>query len=127
MSDRLIEPRFLLPPGGVREAAGRGLQACSLRARSPVCEPVRRLASPDWAFIYSERLPALIRELCGRGPASQLYESGDDTMTTMVTAPQVDKEANPWESQRARFDLAAQKLNLDEGLWRVLRYPNREI
>jgi len=48
-------------------------------------------------------------------------------MTTMVTAPQVDKEANPWESQRARFDLAAQKLNLDEGLWRVLRYPNREI
>ncbi len=45
----------------------------------------------------------------------------------MTTAPQVDKEANPWESQRARFDLAAQKLNLDEGLWRVLRYPNREI
>jgi len=29
------------------------------------------------------------------------------------------------ESQRARFDLAAQKLNLDEALWRVLRYPNR--
>jgi glutamate dehydrogenase (NAD(P)+) len=48
-------------------------------------------------------------------------------MTTMTTAPQVDKETNPWESQRARFDLAAQKLNLDEGLWRVLRYPNREI
>ncbi len=48
-------------------------------------------------------------------------------MTTMTTAPQVDKEANPWESQRARFDLAAQKLNLDEGLWRVLRYPTREI
>ncbi|HWZ78290.1 MAG TPA: Glu/Leu/Phe/Val dehydrogenase dimerization domain-containing protein, partial [Candidatus Sulfotelmatobacter sp.] len=48
-------------------------------------------------------------------------------MTTMTTAPHVDKEANPWESQRARFDLAAQKLNLDEGLWRVLRYPNREV
>ena len=48
-------------------------------------------------------------------------------MTTMTTPPQVDKETNPWESQRARFDLAAQKLNLDEGLWRVLRYPNREI
>src|SRR5437868_11049915 len=45
----------------------------------------------------------------------------------MSTAPHVDKETNPWESQRARFDLAAQKLNLDEGLWRVLRYPNREI
>src|SRR6201996_8425092 len=48
-------------------------------------------------------------------------------MTTLTTAPQVDKETNPWESQRARFDLAAQKLNLDDGLWRVLRYPNREL
>jgi len=48
-------------------------------------------------------------------------------MSTMTTAPQVDKESNPWESQRARFDLAAQKLNLDDGLWRVLRYPNREL
>ena len=66
-------------------------------------------------------------------------------MTTMTSAPhpdridkdqvdkdQVDKghadqESNPWESQRARFDLAARKLNLDEGLWRVLRSPNREL
>jgi len=48
-------------------------------------------------------------------------------MSTIITAPHVDKESNPWESQRARFDLAAQKLNLDEGLWRVLRYPNREL
>ena len=39
----------------------------------------------------------------------------------------MEQEANPWESQAARFDLAAQKLNLDEGLWKVLRYPNREI
>jgi glutamate dehydrogenase (NAD(P)+) len=48
-------------------------------------------------------------------------------MSTVAAPPQIDKEANPWESQRARFDLAAQKLNLDEGLWRVLRYPNREL
>ncbi len=48
-------------------------------------------------------------------------------MTTTMTPPHADKESNPWESQRARFDLAAQKLNLDEGLWRVLRYPNREL
>ncbi len=38
-----------------------------------------------------------------------------------------DQEINPWVSQAARFDLAAQKLNLDEGLWKILRYPNREI
>jgi len=34
---------------------------------------------------------------------------------------------NPWQAQAARFDLAARKLNLDEGLWRVLRSPSREI
>src|SRR5512132_2354383 len=39
----------------------------------------------------------------------------------------MEQEANPWESQAARFDLAAQKLNLDEGLWKILRYPNREL
>ncbi|HET8667051.1 MAG TPA: Glu/Leu/Phe/Val dehydrogenase [Terriglobales bacterium] len=39
----------------------------------------------------------------------------------------LEQEINPWEAQAARFDLAAQKLNLDEGLWKVLRYPAREI
>ncbi len=39
----------------------------------------------------------------------------------------LEQEINPWESQAARFDLAAQKLNLDEGLWKILRYPTREI
>jgi glutamate dehydrogenase (NAD(P)+) len=39
----------------------------------------------------------------------------------------LEQEINPWEAQSARFDLAAQKLNLDEGLWKVLRYPNREL
>src|SRR5246127_1724880 len=39
----------------------------------------------------------------------------------------IEQESNPWESQEARFDLAAHKLNLDEGLWKVLRYPTREI
>ena len=39
----------------------------------------------------------------------------------------LEQELNPVEAQVARFDLAAQKLNLDEGLWKVLRYPNREI
>jgi glutamate dehydrogenase (NAD(P)+) len=39
----------------------------------------------------------------------------------------LEQEINPWEAQAARFDLAAHKLKLDEGLWKVLRYPNREI
>ena len=28
----------------------------------------------------------------------------------------LEQEINPWEAQAARFDFAAQKLNLDEGL-----------
>jgi glutamate dehydrogenase (NAD(P)+) len=45
----------------------------------------------------------------------------------MATAHSLDTESNPWEQQAARFNLAAEKLQLDEGLWRVLRQPNREI
>ena len=48
-------------------------------------------------------------------------------MTTMTTAISMEKETNTWEAQAARFDLAAHKLNLDEGIWKVLRYPNREL
>jgi glutamate dehydrogenase (NAD(P)+) len=39
----------------------------------------------------------------------------------------LEQETNPWQAQAARFDLAAHKLNLDEGLWKVLRSPSREI
>jgi glutamate dehydrogenase (NAD(P)+) len=39
----------------------------------------------------------------------------------------LEHEINPWEAQAARFDFAAQKLNLDEGLWKLLRSPSREI
>ncbi len=39
----------------------------------------------------------------------------------------LEQEINPWEAQAARFDFAAHKLNLDEGLMKVLRYPTREI
>ena len=39
----------------------------------------------------------------------------------------LEQEINPWEAQSARFDAATKKLNLDEGLVKVLRYPNREL
>src|SRR5438477_2590526 len=37
------------------------------------------------------------------------------------------EEVNAWEAQVARSDLAAKKLKLDEGLWKILREPSREI
>ncbi len=45
----------------------------------------------------------------------------------MTTTIDLAQETNPWMAQAARFDLAARKLNLDEGLWRVLRTSSREI
>jgi glutamate dehydrogenase (NAD(P)+) len=39
----------------------------------------------------------------------------------------MELETNPWLAQEARFDEAAKRLNLDPGIWKVLRYPAREI
>src|SRR6478736_3517297 len=36
-------------------------------------------------------------------------------------------EENPFEAMMSRFDFAAHKLNLDPGLYRVLRAPERQI
>ena len=38
-----------------------------------------------------------------------------------------EKELSVYESMAARFDVAAQKLGLDEGLVKYMRMPNREI
>jgi len=45
----------------------------------------------------------------------------------MATVVSLEKETNPWEAQAARFDEAARRLNLDEGMWKVLQRPNKEI
>src|SRR6202162_5389966 len=37
------------------------------------------------------------------------------------------EESNPWEAQVVRSALAARKLKLDEGLWKILRQPSREV
>jgi glutamate dehydrogenase (NAD(P)+) len=50
-------------------------------------------------------------------------EVKEQQMTTLT----LEQEINPWEAQAARFDFAARKLNLDQGIWKVLRYPTREI
>jgi glutamate dehydrogenase (NAD(P)+) len=39
----------------------------------------------------------------------------------------LEQETNPWEAQAARFDEAARRLKLDDGIWKILRYPVREI
>ncbi|MBM4407648.1 MAG: Glu/Leu/Phe/Val dehydrogenase [Chloroflexi bacterium] len=44
-----------------------------------------------------------------------------------MTTEQVAARINPWHVAQQQFDLAADRLNLDEGLRRVLREPRREL
>ena len=62
------------------------------------------------------------------GRTAPSAEKEPTMQTTIPTAPiSLEQETNPWLAQAARFDEAAKRLNLDPGLWKVLRYPSREI
>jgi glutamate dehydrogenase (NAD(P)+) len=58
-------------------------------------------------------------------PAGRRERKHSSMATTEVLT--LEQETNPWEAQAARFDEAARRLKLDAGLWKVLRYPAREI
>jgi glutamate dehydrogenase (NAD(P)+) len=48
------------------------------------------------------------------------------TLTSPVSIS-LENEKNPWAAAAARFDEAAMRLNLDDGMCKVLRMPAREI
>jgi glutamate dehydrogenase (NAD(P)+) len=45
----------------------------------------------------------------------------------MASILSLEQETNPWVAAEARFDEAAEKLNLDDGMRKVLKSPAREI
>src|ERR1700722_18742287 len=45
----------------------------------------------------------------------------------MVTTISLEQENNPWLAAAARFDEAAARLNLDDGMRKILKSPAREI
>jgi glutamate dehydrogenase (NAD(P)+) len=59
--------------------------------------------------------------------SKEATERRNTPMATLTATMPLADELNPWLTQEARFDFAAKKLSLDEGLWKVLRYPEREI
>src|SRR5271163_4669067 len=73
---------------------------------------------PDMAAIRATE--SLVPVMEKKGNCMSLMNGPLNTLT-------LEQETNPWEAQAARFDFAAKKLNLDEGIWKVLRYPAREI
>ena len=48
-------------------------------------------------------------------------------MATLIPVMTLEQEKNPWQAAAARFELAAQKLNLDPGIQKILSLPTREI
>ena len=44
-----------------------------------------------------------------------------------MTTEQAARQINPWAVAQQQFDLAAERLNLDPGLRKVLREPRREL
>jgi glutamate dehydrogenase (NAD(P)+) len=62
-------------------------------------------------------------DTCAKDAVNAVGRRVGDAMATIT----MEQEVNPWEAQRARFEIAAHKLNLDEGLMKVLSLPNREI
>jgi len=48
-------------------------------------------------------------------------------MATAPADPSLQDELNPWLAAEARFNQAAQRLDMDDGLQKVLRTPSREI
>jgi glutamate dehydrogenase (NAD(P)+) len=61
-------------------------------------------------------------------PATERKEA-TERRRTQAFFPQlsIEEELNPWLAQEARFDFAAKKLNLDDGIWKLLRHPTREL
>ncbi len=47
--------------------------------------------------------------------------------TNVATTDSLEQELNPWLAAEARFDQAADRLGLDEGLAKVLRTPAKEL
>ncbi|MCC6862581.1 MAG: Glu/Leu/Phe/Val dehydrogenase [Bryobacteraceae bacterium] len=45
----------------------------------------------------------------------------------MATTLELEQETNPWRAAEARFDEAATRLNLDDGMRKILRAPSKEI
>ncbi len=47
--------------------------------------------------------------------------------TTVAGSQTLEQELNPWLAAEARFDEAARRLGLDDGMSKVLRTPSKEI
>ena len=69
---------------------------------------------------------------CGAPSRPKLYQMATDLRLPTHTIVRPDKdtflnEENPFEGMMLRFDKAAELLDLEPGLYRVLRHPEKQI
>jgi len=50
-----------------------------------------------------------------------------EAAASQIPQPQLSNEDNPLEAMKQRLDRAAELLNLDPGLYKILRYPEKQI
>jgi glutamate dehydrogenase (NAD(P)+) len=62
----------------------------------------------------------------GRAKEAKMGTMMEATMTAEEQLA-MEQETNPWMAQATRFNEAAQRLNLDPGILKVLSLPTREI
>src|SRR5271165_1009379 len=104
-------------PGDCVDSFGKFVGFCRIVTRQArVSKPAytRRVCPPDDGHRRRQRVSAFRAAI-----------PHNHRRVVMETALTLEQEKNPWESQAARFNIAAEKLNLDPGLWRVLQQPNR--
>jgi glutamate dehydrogenase (NAD(P)+) len=82
-------------------------------------------ARQPWAAVAS--VGSSCQWSMGAFPGAVAGRTGKSELEKSMASVPLEQEINPWEAQAARFDFAARKLNLEEGLWKLLRLPEREL
>src|ERR1039458_164676 len=101
---------------------------CRLTSQADPHQSFLYLARKTSGCIYFEGLPADAGCHSGKASTKSCRKTPAIIRRNLMATPQtLEQESNPWEQQAARFNLAAEKLKLDQGLWPVLQQPNREI
>src|SRR6266446_10879962 len=124
----------MIPTRNTKEARTASITMMIIGPRGPKSKTKRRRGTAQSSKVAHYGRTTVACLACGPAiyfarlalPLGQrsLWQSYGDFMTTALD---LEQETNPWQAQAARFDLAAQKLNLDAGLWKVLQSPSREI
>src|SRR5690242_3378333 len=89
------------------------VSSCWLRRSRRSCRPARALLQPPAPPADSTRMATDLRS-----PSSRIVHPDKDRFLN---------EENPFEAMMSRFDRAAQLLDLEPGLYKVLRHPEKQI